>query len=263
MIKAITSFFINFGWKNVRALGELKVLTKASYLTLVIVPVLATIWPAIRLFFNGYNSVIKNSIVGLELATVELQNASVSIDSLSQESNLILKADSILNDVQSKLPILIEDTSKLSITSTNLPDVWVYAFLASLAVFIAHIIYEWHAPEIVRKLPHREYVAEQKGHYSNNPTFSMLFSAVEELGKDEADYPKDIFTIEGPEERYGLRMDRLNYIERGADTRYNRLSRVKPFWSWTSGVLYVGSLSFLLWITGTQALKVLEAAGWL
>src|SRR6266581_3688081 len=61
-------------WRSVRALGELQVLTRASYLALVIVPMLAALWPGIRLTVNRYNEAVADSTHALERSSERLRD---------------------------------------------------------------------------------------------------------------------------------------------------------------------------------------------
>ena len=48
-------------WRNVRGLGELQVLTRASYVMLILVPLLAGLWPGVRLVINRYNQAVTDA----------------------------------------------------------------------------------------------------------------------------------------------------------------------------------------------------------
>jgi hypothetical protein len=48
-------------WQVIRTIGELQVLTKMSYATLVIVPTLATLWPGMKSSIEAFNQIyVKN-----------------------------------------------------------------------------------------------------------------------------------------------------------------------------------------------------------
>ena len=49
-------------WRLVRNLGELQILTKISYVTLAVVPVLATLWPGVRYLVNYANNYVHTTI---------------------------------------------------------------------------------------------------------------------------------------------------------------------------------------------------------
>ncbi len=60
-------------WRIVRAIGELQILTRASYVLLVAVPLLAATWPTVLAVVHGERAAI-------EQANVTLQNTATLID---------------------------------------------------------------------------------------------------------------------------------------------------------------------------------------
>ncbi|MBD0273900.1 MAG: hypothetical protein ICV73_18475, partial [Acetobacteraceae bacterium] len=48
-------------WEKVRGMGELQILTRASYAMLVIVPLLVGLWPSVRLIINNHNRLLEQS----------------------------------------------------------------------------------------------------------------------------------------------------------------------------------------------------------
>jgi hypothetical protein len=76
-----------FNWRQVRSLGELQVLTRASYLLLVVVPLLAALWSGVRLAINQYNHAVYKAINLLEIASNELRQESLKIQSVLESAN--------------------------------------------------------------------------------------------------------------------------------------------------------------------------------
>ena len=56
-------------WALIRNVGNLQVLTRASYLMLIVVPILAALWPGVRLVINQYNQTLISVSSHLESAS--------------------------------------------------------------------------------------------------------------------------------------------------------------------------------------------------
>src|SRR5262245_17448319 len=68
-------------WRFVRSLGELHLLTRASYLMLIVVPILAGLWPAVRLAINHYNQSVLDATSELDATSKKLSNQIEKLDS--------------------------------------------------------------------------------------------------------------------------------------------------------------------------------------
>ena len=144
-----------FGWSMIRALGELQVLTRASYLMLILVPLLAGLWPGVKVVVNQYND-------SVETATQRLQVASERLDLFVNEKTEYIKSAPVINEITMSLS---EDISNIqtsinnvSIESDEMPDVWVWVFLSALAAILAHTTYQIGAPPIIQQASAREYI---------------------------------------------------------------------------------------------------------
>lgn len=270
-------------WKLVRGIGGLTVLTKASYFTLILVPILAAIWPAIRRFLNGYNSTVEQTVLILENTTYTLEEGNARIDAMLSDQtaandSLAIISQEIISGLQSRIPKLIEESTQMSIENTNLPSIWVWAFLAALGVFIAHTIYETLTPEIVKRFTSTEYSESQMDLYINNPTVSQVQNALgledyftERSAKVSANRLRTSYyeerISEQPEKIEILQDEKkkaeLEVIGAFGRLHYSEKSRKYPFAAFIACLLYLFSIGILLFVTYSQSLKVLQAAGWL
>ena len=145
----------NVSWSTVRALGELEVLTRASYIMLILVPLLAGLWPGVKVIVNQYNDSVST-------ATQQLQLASETLEYRLNSNPEIIAAASPLNEVTKSLAENIVSVQKnienVSIESDNMPDVWVWVFLSALAAILAHTAYQVGAPPIIQQASEREYI---------------------------------------------------------------------------------------------------------
>lgn len=144
-----------FTWAVVRNFGELLILSRASYLMLVLVPLLAGLWPSVTTLVNQHNQII-------EIATERLDIASDKLiiyhnKALEFSPNLILLDKSIFS-LKKELDSIKSRLNDRSIESKVLPRIWVLSFIASLCSVIAQVIYQISVPSIVKRSSEREYI---------------------------------------------------------------------------------------------------------
>jgi hypothetical protein len=187
-------------WQLVRGVGELQILTRASYLMLGVVPILVGVWPSVRLVVNNHNRLLERATQELA-ATGEqlsrradavantLQRLTSPLDSVSgQEVRIVNEAVSSFAAQVSTLSAEIEDeVEKLRREGTLspwLPKSLALAFFASLAVAAGHAIYQARAPEVVRKNKLIDYVRERRAAFGEQHTENDFQAALEGL-RDE------------------------------------------------------------------------------
>src|SRR5687767_3793444 len=97
-------------WRRIRALGELQVLTRASYFMLVFVPLLAGLWPGVRLLINRYNQVASDTESALGAASLRLESSIHEVEMLlgdsipsEQSRQLATDADRIVQQLEARL----------------------------------------------------------------------------------------------------------------------------------------------------------------
>ncbi len=254
-------------WRKVRTLGELQVITKASYIMLIVVPILAGIWPGVRMGLNSYNKTIEESIILLENASIkfeyEAQNSITFIDSAIQ-NDLISKAENTIDTLNTRIDNLIQNYSNLTIEKKNLPNIWVIVFLAALSIFIAQLVYQSNAPSAIRRDGFDDFIINRKSDYASNPNNSgidrsMYFielyreDLLEKLNKEKS-------TKTTPDE---LKKWELDVIEAGATGEYLLSSQQKIGFAWLSGFFYYVGILLLIIIIFKQTISVLMAAGWI
>lgn len=264
-------------WALIRSIGNLTVLTRASYLILIIVPILAVLWPSVRSVLNGYNNSIEQTVLLLDNTARTLESSSEVIerllsDDVKYNDSIAISSQRIISDLQNRIPGLIEESSRLSIKNTNLPSIWVLAFLASLSVFFAHGLYEFGVPEAVKVHSKRVYINSQVDLFFKNQSLRLLVEARKKLVKygveiSEARHKlaiksslREEYIDENPENQRKAQVDILTpYFQ----IEYHELAKEKKSLCWSAFILYFIGLVFLLIITVSQTRNVLEAAGWI
>lgn len=253
-------------WRKVRTLGELKIITKASYFMLVFIPVLAGIWPIVNLGLNSYHEKIKDSAQNLESSIIKLEYHTKEIatnDTLNTKQ--IAESSKIIEKINSQLKSSSDGLDEIKPKMTYLPSIWVYAFLAALAIFFAQLLYQANAPEIIKNNRIDEYKIKKKNEYTDNPTESAIRKSIDfmERIKNEIDLKIDTSEI-GPFGDINQNRKRENdIIENGAFAEYFYWSKTKIVYAWISGILYYIGIAIILIIILNQTMSVLNAAGWI
>ncbi|MCA9470261.1 MAG: hypothetical protein KC643_33095 [Nitrospira sp.] len=169
-------------WALIRNVGNLQVLTRASYLMLIVVPILAALWPGVRLVINQYNQTLISVSSHLESASRGLEYESKKIEEILKQSDigefekvnfktaLAKNAHDIVATLKAQVNEVLEDFKNKTIEKETLPSVWAWVFFAALSVFFAHTFYEVGAPEIVRKNSMEEYVYKQLDEFTKFPS---------------------------------------------------------------------------------------------
>lgn len=175
-------------WSHVRALGELRVLTRISYASLALVPLLAGAWSGVAPVVRGYNSYAAEAASITESARVLLEGAAEhlaftgdrateSSDALRHqierwlaldESTEMQRARDVLRlwceasqdlgrgskESAAMLAEISDTVAKLPAPRINPPRLakgWAVGFFAALAAVLGHLVYQAAAPQRVRE----------------------------------------------------------------------------------------------------------------
>lgn len=144
-----------WGWRLPKIIADLSLLTRTSYLMLVIVPLLAGIWPGVSSYINSYNSTINFGIEKIQLATDKLNLAKVDI--IHKDASIEIDAN--LNALASQLGIIKTELQNTVISSDVMPSIWVWIFVSSLLAVVAQLVYQSCCPETVKRHSLKEYIS--------------------------------------------------------------------------------------------------------
>lgn len=216
-------------WGMVRALAELQVLTRVSYLMLVLVPILASVWPGVRLVVNQYNRAALD-------ANAILDDTSRDLDRSLQEMRRLLRPEPTVSDfllrrmtglqeeaIESKLATIEriaqdlearthrfdQDYAVRTLSEPLLPLSWAHAFFAALLVMLGHLLYQSFAPEMVRRYTRDEFVNLRRTDFGAHPTSSQMHRARFFLQRYKARNPNVVF----PHEREYQKLDGFAAVE--------------------------------------------------
>lgn len=195
LLKRILS---RLSWLGVRTIGNLHILTKASYFALLIVPILAGIWPYIRNLLNNYNETVKNSA---DLAIRTSNELDSKLEALVMHGESYILSTAV---VQKEIELLSESLRRIGdnytflITNSNMPWSLAVAFFASLAVAIGHLTYQAFCPEDIKASDLEDYTEKKVTTYRASPSNIVLNESLEllevKLATDKAEILQDVKT---------------------------------------------------------------------
>ena len=263
-------------WTKIRSLGELQVLTKASYILLITIPLLAALWPGVKVVVNQYNSSINKTVSILEHSATRLEFESNRIEnsllnrSIPVNTNNISKdVKNIINNLEAQINEVKNDIAKSSIKSDVLPQTWALLFFAALFIFIAHLVYQLYAPNLIREKDIDDYVISKKEEYAKHPTErSLEFSKnmIKQFPTSQITLPpKPSKTTYAIDKDYDDKVKKweLNIIEAGFQSHYLFRAQENKTAVIISGVFYLLGVILILLVIIEQSISVAKSTGWL
>jgi hypothetical protein len=170
-----------FEWQFVKNIAELKIITKVSYTMLVIIPLLAAIWPSFILINDNAKIELIDKIESVRclydriLNDISVVNMKIfEKDKLSQSNGNhgtnYFKSDAFEQSIIN----INEIISKLNEIHFRLPWTLAAGFFSALIVVVAHFFYQIFAPDIVKKHTLDSYVEKEKESFKNNPSYERI-----------------------------------------------------------------------------------------
>jgi len=235
---------------------------------LVFVPILAGLWPGVKLSINRYNQLVNESLLTLEHAReslqyqiIQIQNTSIENERNSDNINIIYsKINHILTKLEVNIDNIISDYPLKTIEKTSLPLVWVESFFSALFVLVAQVLYQLKSPEIVRNLNMQQYMNQQRNKHALTPSDQNVVFAVNNLKKYKMLFVPSVDINDRPSSEDSEMKWELDIVEQGAQSEYLHLSRTNFIYACFSGLFYFMSLALILAITYQQSFSVLKAA---
>jgi len=166
-------------WEAIRGIGEWQILTRASYLAILFIPILAGLWPAVRVVVNGYNVAasratdalsrahdqVSRELEKLESITARPSGEADRAESVQSAASLTELADTLEEQAETLRHDITrhgEHFAHLTVDKPCLPAVWGWAYFGALFVVLGHFFYQAGAPEIVRQYMGIDYEAEAR-----------------------------------------------------------------------------------------------------
>lgn len=265
-------------WKGIRNVGELHILTRASYLMLGIVPMLAALWPGVRVVVNRYNDVVTDSTAALERTSQSLQRDAVRLreelagafekaPGAGLSSPRLDTALTAINqaslELERRTAAFVKDHPPRTLEDPRLPPTWAIAFFAALAVLVGHVIYQIAAPPILKQNSMSQFVSSRLDEYAKYRSAAALERA--EFFRLTGHWPEPEAPTQGPldiVEKQTLRRE-MTVIEQGAMSEYLHIADRNPAAILGAALSYFAGVLLIAWIVIRQSHAVAAAAGWL
>ena len=244
VLKKFVLKVIALNWQKVRGFGELQILTRASYLMLILVPMLAALWPAVHYSVSRYNHAVVDTRDALENAAVKLEHqidrAEALISSMSpstqdadeSKTGFVTRANGILESVRQRADQVVLRYSPKTVKTPHLPGALAEVFFAAFAVLLGHLFYQMFAPDTVRRQSAREFVNATKNDYAANPTEAAIRRAIHYLNTNPAPEYMQIVKLweetSGDMTEHERQKQSIAIVEYGASEEYRQLSIQAP-----------------------------------
>jgi hypothetical protein len=136
------------GWKAVRGLGEIAILNRVSIVALLLVPVLAAVWPAVQYAAGAYHDGVRETQMSLDKATEQARDAVAALPDRfegqkEQLAVVIMSAEDATKRWSQRVDRFVSESPHLSVTLA-------LAFFAAAGVTLGQLTYQVWAPEALR-----------------------------------------------------------------------------------------------------------------
>ncbi|PRY91727.1 hypothetical protein [Donghicola tyrosinivorans] len=169
-------------WTSVRTLAEAQLLSKASYLTLAIVPILATLWEEFRHIFVFHWKKIDQDLSAVSSLVLQSQNAPLQGDTEACASGALGELSQQIQVVQSSFGAM----------NSEFPLTLALGFFASLSIVCGQLIYQTFAPQVLKIYSKSDFVMgklaqEKEASFAANPSNRQEVESLIEEFIDEYD----------------------------------------------------------------------------
>lgn len=150
---------VHISWNTIRAAGESAILSRVSMLALVIVPIVAGCWPAVRALVHGYALGLGESKGAYESA-----RAALLLEAAKNPASQ-LEVTGIVERLDTQVTAITAQMNTLYTSEVALPISWSLLFFGALAVTLARTVYGWGAPPEVRERSRDEAMAAEASEF--------------------------------------------------------------------------------------------------
>jgi hypothetical protein len=147
LLSPLGHFLEWYNWSRTASFGRIQILTRVSYFALLIVPVIAGVWPAVRVAVHSVAFDAEKATGRLRAANQRAQEFIASMDAnVPFEGNLT----ALLEEVETSATQVESELSQFQQSPHHMPTGLVLAFFSALCVALGHLIYQVGADERVR-----------------------------------------------------------------------------------------------------------------
>lgn len=193
-------------WTGVRRLASFHLLTRASYAALLAVPLLASLWPAVRILVNQHNRGVTEASQLLSVSAARLENAvldvrtvvshldSLEIPGSAGASTAIEELAEAARTTVERLRRYSADYSERTIDTPQLPWTLAATFLAALAVATGQFVFQIFCPDAVQEDDEDQFVEKRRKDVAASGSTEAVNRARRSLNADSA--PEPLATVE-------------------------------------------------------------------
>ena len=251
-------------WTNIKSMAKLEILTRASYLLLITIPLLAALWPGVKVIINQYNDSINKTVSILEYSTARLEFESKKLDRHLSNNNLSQDIQVIIKNLEVNIKTIKDNIANASIKNDFLPTTWALLFFASISIFIAHLIYQSSVPTLINEKEIDDFVLFKKEEYSKHPSERTLDFCTQCANILKFPLPKErLLTSTGDKREKELMKRNVQIVDIGFKAHYLLRNQHKPIAIGISGGLYITGMLMILYVILEQSIAVSKATGWL
>lgn len=152
-------------WTLLRSIGELSFLARLSVFALILVPPLASGWPAIRAGIVGYNHALDDASARFHEAAEALHEAAGKVGAIEPVENAVRDLEESARDWSVRFEGMTTD-------KLDLPWSLALAFFAAAFLTLGQLVYQMRAPSTVRKRDEDEFIEWMHERYGDQKTDS-------------------------------------------------------------------------------------------
>ncbi len=138
-------------WTSVRAISEFSILSRISVLALILVPPIASAWPAIRAGIVGYNESVEDASRRFVDASESLRDAAAGLEGHERVGELV-------SGVEQSIGAWSDRFGRMTIDSQDLPLSLAITFFAAALVTGGRLIYQMRAPDRIKQHSEEDFV---------------------------------------------------------------------------------------------------------
>ncbi len=258
-----------FNWRYLRSIGELQFLTRASSVMLILVPIVAAIWPAIRWTEQSYNDQMHKLYSEISSDIERLQGLLQTSSPQNQNGALLSALESDATRLVETLDSKLKHMNPRPLNETYMPLVWTLGFIAAVCVLFGQLLYQMFVPDAVRESRYLAFIREGRRDWSQTASLALRHDA-EELVRRAID--RDLVW---PEIRLGeecipklsqmqvtLDDDEYAVIEGAAAAEYALNGVTTPVIRFAIAGFYIVGIGILLYLLVDQTRAVLDITQW-
>lgn len=250
-------------WLHVRTYANLAILWRASYVMLVVIPLISALWPAVRAGVNEYNLMATRVADRIDILVNALEtqrNALEAARASAEESSSIVTLTARLGQLEASVSRLLQDIPPDTIVSPVLPWSWSVSYFAALCVAIGQLVYQARANYRLREMSIEQYVSARVSAFRENPSADKVTEA-DEMRRRVFNLLG--FPVTSVDVHSANTIERITVIEEAAQAEYVAMAAENPIAGIAALLLYWLGVALILVVVGQQCYLVASASGWL